>query len=108
MRHCASLLINPEVLMARLSRVLVLVLPLAVLAGCGFKLRQDVAWRADWQPLSITAPDPVSALKQQLELRLRQQDVQLVESSPTAGLAIRRESLSRDVLSVDEGAPVRD
>jgi outer membrane lipopolysaccharide assembly protein LptE/RlpB len=108
MRHCAPFSTNPVVRMARLSRVLVLFVLASLCAGCGFKLRQDVAWRADWQPLSITAPDPVSALKQQLELRLRQQDVQLVETNPRAVLAIRRETLSRDVLSVDERARVSE
>jgi LPS-assembly lipoprotein len=79
-----------------------------VLTACGFKLRADVPWRADWQPLSITAPDPVSALKQQLELRLRQQDVQLVDEKPRAVLAITRETLNREVLSVDERARVSE
>lgn len=76
--------------------------------ACGFKLRADVPWRADWQPLSITAPDPVSALKQQLELRLRQQDVSLVDEQPRAVLAITREAMIREVLSVDERARVSE
>lgn len=98
----------PVAVMPSLRHLLVLVLLPLLIASCGFKLRQDVEWRADWQPLQITAPDPVSALKQQLELRLRQQGVSLVDSEPRALLAIRRETMAREVLSVDERARVSE
>lgn len=110
MRHCSAFLTSctamPDAL-PWLRHSLLLVL-LCLLAACGFKLRTDVAWPTAWQPLEIRSADPVSPLKQELKRRLRQQDVALVETEAAAVLEIRRESLQREVLSVDERARVSE
>lgn len=109
-RHCGAFpttcIAMPDAL-PWLRRSLLLIL-LSLLAGCGFKLRADVAWPAAWQPLEIRSADPVSPLKQELKRRLRQQDVVLVDTEAAAVLEIRRESLQREVLSVDERARVSE
>lgn len=79
-----------------------------LLAACGFQLRRDVAWPAAWQPLALVATDPVSPLRQELELRLRQQGVVLVAADAAATLEILRETVTRQVLSVDERARVSE
>lgn len=85
------------------------VLLCVLLAGCGFQLRQDTPWRAEWQPLRVSAPDPVSALRLALALRLQQQGVSLVDDADApAHLELRREFLGRDVLSVDERARISE
>lgn len=91
-----------------LTRIPLLLLLTLALAACGFKLRQDVAWPAAWQPLQIAVADPVSPLKQELEQRLRGQNVVISAADPVAVLEIRRESLFREVLSVDERARVSE
>lgn len=91
-----------------LLRLCALLLACLLWTGCGFQLRQDVAWPAAWQPLSIRSVDPVSPLKQELLRRLRQQDVRTVDTDAAAVLEIRRESLFREVLSVDERARVSE
>lgn len=81
----------------------------ALLSGCGFHLRGDVALPSSMEPLSIQA-DVRSGLGRELRRALRQSQVRLASTTKTAGavLLLEREQTGRRVLSVDAGGKVRE
>lgn len=94
--------------MRRSVRV-VLVLLAAMVAGCGFRLREEVALPEALARVRIDSPDPYGALERDLAAALERAGADVVEDP--AGVAVLRipvDAMATEPLSVSEAARVQE
>jgi len=96
---------------SRLLRpVMLAVLLLALLAGCGFQLRGQASLPAAMSTTWLSVPDPTSAFARELALLLRGNGVVLVDgpAEDAAELRILQERITRRALTISGDARVRE
>lgn len=94
---------------ARLLTGLLTVLLTVLLAGCGFKLRDEVALPSALARLRIDTPDPYGPLERDLAAALERAGAEVVDdASGVAVVRIPLDALVTEPLSVSEAARVQE
>ncbi len=91
-------------------RILIALLTLSLLGGCGFQLRGEARLPAVMVETWLQAPDPSTAFIRELGLMLRANGVRLNEraDATSAVLRIHRERMSAEPLTISGQARVRE
>ena len=92
-----------------MRRYLVILAISAILCSCGFQLREQVRLPADVQAIRVESSDPLSGLAIEVERALYANNAGATKTDQSAAkLEIVSESLTREILSVNDRARVSE
>jgi LPS-assembly lipoprotein len=90
-------------------QIMAILLSLAMLAGCGFQLKQSVPLPADFGPVSIEGVNTFSSLYKAIQTQLRQSSIDVVsDGTASHRIVIKNFKNERRVLSVGPSGKVSE